>query len=343
MKQIHLCGPDSPMRVWARLSAMVRASRPPALGMASAFLSLPGAKRYHQLSQLARSRESRVVAGLSGHITHPAALRFLAARGHRVRSATMPGAIFHPKLLAGGARFDATGLLATPALGYMGSANFTASGLLRNREIILTTREPVVAQQVAEAFQGIWDEAQRMTERTLHDYERGFARAQRARAVSDLSFLDVADAAPATGRAAAIGLVPPSLCRAVWAGLESFTGEHAFQVEFPRDAGEALAALLGAPSGVANIRCSDGRVRRMQYRYYEDNSMYRLNVPNDVPQVDWARASHAGALLVWREDGATRAALQAEIVRGPRMRDVAARSRALGTCGRTSTRQYGWY
>ena len=66
------------------------------------------------------------------------------------------------------------------------------------------------------------------------------------------------------------------------------------------DAGDALAVLLGTKDGAVGIHCSDNAKRQMTFRYYKDNGMFRLNVPNDIPAVQWARANHSGAVLVSR-------------------------------------------
>jgi hypothetical protein len=281
-----------------------------------------------------------MVAGLSGCITHPDAVTYLLDKGHGVRFGAFTGGIFHPKLLVGGNSFGKTGQVVAANCGYIGSANFTEAGLNRNLEVMLATKDSALAAGLAEAFRAIWAAAVPVTKTRLRQYERQFARAQRKRSLDDLEFLAVVDSGSAAdSRPAAVA---PSLSSAVWAGLQSFTGEHTFQVEFPRKAGEALSTLLGTTSGEAQIGCSDGRSRNMGFRYYADNSMYRLNVPNDTPLVNWARTNHAGALLVWRDDDEP-GMLNAEIIRGRKLHECVRRSRMLGSWGRTATREYGWY
>ncbi len=341
MNKIYLSGTHAGSGIEARLSALIGNSRPLALGMATAFLSIGGAHSYNRLVANIDVKVSRIVAGLSGAITHPAAISYLIAKGHIVRFGSFPTGIFHPKLLVGGDRFLKSGQVALPSCAYVGSANFTDAGLSRNLEVMLATQDREVAAGVAEAFRVIWKDAKLVTDSGLQAYERLFARAQSKRAASDLEFLSVVDPAPVT--AIRPTLVLPKFCNAVWAGLQSFTGEHTFQVEFPRKAGEALGSLLGTASGEVDIECADGQTRSMTFRYYADNSMYRLNVPNSMPLVDWARTNHKGALLVWREEDTQGGAVSAEIIRGRRLNESIARSRALGSWGRTSTREYGWY
>jgi hypothetical protein len=341
--RIYLTRPHASTCVGSRLIDLVSANKVNALGMATAFLSLNGAYEYHDLFTSADAATSRVVVGLSGEISHPKAIEHLIAKNHSVRLRKFPGAIFHPKLLVGGDRFSHSGQLRLPNCGYVGSANFTRAGLHKNLEIMLATHDHDVATEIAEAFSTIWRDAAPASTSVLSEYERAFARAQRKRSLADLAFLDVIDAAPSGPNGPVPNLVPPRYCTAVWAGLQSFTGEHAFQVEFPRKAGEALRTLLGTDSGSVPIECVDGQIHNMTFRYYAHNGMYRLNVPNNMPLVDWARTSHQGALLVWQHDALEGGTLNAEIVRGHRLAESIARSRALGSWGRTSTREYGWY
>lgn len=338
MNRIYLSGQQASSRIGSRLSLLIANNRPSAMGMATAFLSIGGAQSYDALVKSVGAKVSRVVAGLSGAITHPLAISDLLDKGHHVRLGEFSSGIFHPKLLVGGNKFDRFGKLVTATCGYVGSANFTDAGLGRNLEVMLATQDQDIANGVAEAFCTIWGDATRMTTARLQAYERVFARMQAKRALADLEFLAVVDLGGNQPN-----LVSPSLCNAVWVGLQSFTGEHTFQVEFPRKAGEALSALIGTTGRVVQIECSDGHARSMIFAYYTANSMYRLNVPNNMPLVDRAREHHDGALLVWRDDDSQGAALNAEIIRGRRLRDCVARSRALGSWGRTSTREYGWY
>lgn len=341
MNEIYLSGTQVGSSVETRLSTLIDNGRPLALGMATAFLSIGGARSYHKIVTNIDIKASRIVAGLSGSITHPAAISYLIEKGHTVRFGSFPTGIFHPKLLVGGDRFLKSGQVALPSCAYVGSANFTDAGLSKNLEIMLATQDREVAAGVSEAFRVIWKNAKAVTESGLQDYERLFVRAQSKRAASDLEFLSVVDPASLTAKRPI--LVLPKYCNAVWAGLESFTGEHTFQVEFPRKAGEALGSLLGTASGAVEIECTDGQTRSMQFRYYADNSMYRLNVPNSMPLVDWARNNRKGTLLVWREENTKGEVVSAEIIRGRRLNESVARSRALGSWGRTSTREYGWY
>jgi hypothetical protein len=325
----------------SRLEELLGRSQPAVLGMATAFLSLEGARKYDALTLNSGIQASRVVAGLAGAITNPLALRYLRERGHDVRLGISVRGIFHPKLMVGGRGFLRSGGVEEAVCGYVGSANFTGPGLERNLEVLFTSLDRDMVVGVADAFGRIWQRSERITAPGLRRYEQVFARAQLKRSLLDLELLAIVEAVPTRGRQQPI--IDPRLCNAVWAGLQSFTGEHMFQVEFPRRAGEALGTLLRTKSGRVEVECSDGYPRNVGFAYYPDNGMYRLNVPNNLPLVEWVRTNHAGALLVWRDDDGSPDRLTVEIIRGRRLKECVSRSHALGTWGKTSTREFGWY
>lgn len=328
----------------SRLQKMLLEKQPSALGMATAFLSLAGARKFESLVRNCGATAIRVVIGVSGAVTHPSAIKYLAEKNYRVRLGNHSPGIFHPKLLVGGDRFVASGNIATANCGYVGSANFTDSGLTKNIEVALATIDPTLAQNVGDAFSSIWKLGGNLTTRSLKQYEQVFARRLGNRTVEDLQLLNILEGTTRPGRSLpSEPLIAPQFCNGVWTGLQSFTGEHAFQVEFPRRAGEALGVLLGVRESHVPVECADGVVRTMTFRYYQDNGMYRLNVPNDAPLVDWARRERRGALLVWKDSNTENGHIQAKIIRGRLLHDISERSKALGTWGRTTTREYGWY
>ena len=244
---------------------------------------------------------------------------------------------FHPKLIVGGKRVVGEGEMVDPACAYLGSANVTGRGLETNLEVTMTSLDEAVAEASAAVFKELWTESVPVTSDWLQAYDVSYARAQRERSVGEvISVTDDAD--PETVP------VSPSAARVVWVGLQSFTGDYRFQVEFPSRVANAMSSILGTASGRVGIQCQDGVMREMQYAYYEDNGMFRLNVPNDVPNVDWAREHHDGALRISLSEGGT---VYAEIVRGAEYENLIERSRAMGTLGSTSTnrgaRFNGWF
>ena len=206
------------------------------------------------------------------------------------------------------------------------------------------------------AFASFWNSANLADEAALRNYAARFAEKNRKRRAADLEALGVSDAQPI------ISLTPRQLVRqrpprhgalgldfivAAWTGLQSFTGEYRFQIEFPRTAGEVVRRLIGThirPDGKVDVYCSDdGQTRKMQYRFYADNSMFRLNVQNDVPGVQWARQHRDGIALVEQGPRGGAPICLRILQPGVEATDAIRRSVALGTWGRTSTRPYGWF
>ena len=105
-----------------------------------------------------------------------------------------------------------------------------------------------------------------------------------------------------------------------------------------------LARMLTtvANGNTAALLCDDGVSRQFLFRYYENNGMWRLNVPNDTPNADWARQNKDGIAVV--EIGGEGQPVKFRIIQpGTELNDVADRSIGLGTWGKTTTRLYGWY
>ena len=166
--------------------------------------------------------------------------------------------------------------------------------------------------------------------------------------------LGIADSLPEKAdRGPKKGVTPPkeehkaiseAVASVAWAGLQSFTGAYNLQVEFPKEAGLVLLRIFKnlSQDETIDILCADSEVRTFKYRYYLDNGMFRLNIPNSTPLVDWTREHKQGIAYV--EYTETQGVLNFEILPpGPQMLDIVDRSLALGTWGRTHTRLYGWY
>jgi len=231
----------------------------------------------------------------------------------------------------------------------------TRGGLIANVECGIISREAADVAAYAEAFKTLWLNGERLTPDMLAAYGIKFAKRNRKRTAKDLAFLGVVDhpeqltvsavdlraqAAPNDNERA----IETTVATTAWAGLQSFTGEYQFQVEFPRAAGEVIQSIVGASSEDQKVLvdCEDGVPRLMNFHFYEQNSMFRLNIPFDVPFVEWARANHDGIAVV-SEGRLPGPPLRLRIVKpGPQMDEVIRRSVALGTWGKTPTRLYGW-
>lgn len=320
---------------------VVRETNPDCLCVATAYLTQAGARYLVDLASEFNVKNTRIVAGLSGEVTHPNAIRFLHHYAWDIRFGVQAHGIFHPKLLVVGDHFSAKNGLRNPTGCYLGSANFTASGLKINTELGCTSTDSIITNGVAQAFKELWNSAPRFSQKLLDKYENRFSQKIQTRSVADLVTLGIVDDLVSKKGKRGTPVIDAQNCSTVWVGLESFTGDYNFQVEIPAKASIVLKNLLGMLGNQIDIECADGVKRNMNYSYYSHNGMYRLNVPNEVPLVTWARENKKGALVISRLDGGDH--LYAEILRGKKLQEIQQRSFALGTWGETSTRYYGWY
>lgn len=339
MKEFSVCGLNG-KSVESKLRKIAIRNEPKAIGLATAFLSLSGARKFLSLHDRCGAEKSHIIAGSSGAITHPDALELLANRGHVVRLGSHINGIFHPKLLVGGDSFLRSGPLSNTAFCYIGSANFTHAGLTQNIEVAFVTENSKISKQANQSFSEIWNIGIKLTARVLEDYRRLFSEKIKSRSIDDLSLLDIVDLQDSPRSEP---IIEPRLCNGVFVGLETFTGEHAFQVEFPKKAAEALRTIFETNAGQLPISCADGEVRHMIFRYYGDNGMYRINVPNSMPLVSWAREQRQGMLLIWQSNESGIKTIHAKIVKGHEQDELIRRASALGTLGRTRTRNFGWF
>jgi HKD family nuclease len=334
----------------------LRDSRPASVGLAVAYVSVYGASFLKEAREDVGIEIIRLVADIGDRITHPKALRLALAEGWAVRVSNPARGTFHPKMIVGGAAFNDTDELQQVKLSVIGSANLSRGGLRNNVECSLIRISDVHQPAASQGFKRLWNVGADLTEAMLDRYEADFEERNRQRSSADMRVLGVADnpEALAADNAALRAMRPPggadrsiavSFAKTGWAGLESFTGEYQFQVEFPRDAGNVLnRMILATGAGAqAHVRCDDGAVRLMRFRYYADNSMFRLNIPNETPNVEWARANRQGVAVLETIEGVGDQLRLRIIKPGRDAQEVTRKSVALGTWGKTSTRLYGWY
>lgn len=337
------------------ISEMVLRARPRAIGIASAFVSIKGVEKLAKAISAAGDVRCRLIAGTDHEITHPMALALAQSLGWQLRLGAAKAGIFHPKMLVGGQSFTREGGVKAAQCIYIGSSNLTVAGLEKSVECGVFDEGGPCGPSASDAFAAMWTSARMATDATLRSYAAAFAETARKRTSTELRTLGVADGAEGPVSAKDLKKLKPPTYAAIddqfavcaWAGLQSFTGEFRFQVEFPKDAGRVVSQLVAkqrARGGKVNVYCpDDGITRPMQYAYYRDNGMFRLNIPNDVPGVDWARAHRDGIALV--ESGpAGGAPLRLRLLRpGDAASEVVAKSIALGAWGKTTTRGYGWF
>lgn len=330
-------------------------TKPSVVGMAVAYVSASGFNLVKNILDEGGVGEVRLVTDTKDGVTHPKALKGAVESGWKVRVVDTLAGTFHPKLYVGADSFDdgkgVTGL----SLAIAGSPNLSHGAFLKNGECAFFSVAPHNRDSAAQAWLDCWNVGAPLTDPKLKDYEKYFALRNRYRKPEDLVALGVADSVPKSTSAgsppkgaappkSAQKAIPETVASVAWAGLQSFTGEYNLQVEFPKEAGLVLRRVFGTPSkdGSIDIRCADGVVRTFKYKFYDHNGMFRLNVPNSAPLVDWARTNKTGIAYVEHDEEED--VLSFEILPpGQSLMDVVDRSLALGTWGRTPTRLYGWY
>ena len=366
MQTIILSG-GSHANLSAILGEALADTSPKAIGVASAFVSTQGIDLLCSLIPQTYSQRVRLVAGTSLAFTHPAALTLATEKEWVVRLGTNPQGIFHPKVIVGGEEFSHDGSITNPSIMYIGSANLTRPAMVRNIECGVLFHGNCVPADGIQAFRAIWNSSGDLTEESLRQYSAVFTRRNRTRTSSDLQEFGVTDAEDDDSITSTnIRQHPQPEHRAlghqdadtVWVGLETSTGGYTFQPEFPILVGDMVLRMIQQDEvqptthehgrrkrSVAEVAvmCADGQVRPMTFTYYSHNAMSRLNIPNDVPNAEWAREHRAGVAVVSRsEDDAANITL--EILQpGASADEYARRSFVLGTWQTTSTRAYGWF
>lgn len=328
--------------------------KPPAVGIAVAYVSASGFSITKKILDDADVGEVRLVTDTRDGVTHPKALQKAVESGWNVRVVDNLAGTFHPKLYVCGSGFDDDIGVADLSLTITGSPNLSHGGFLKNGECVFWSTATHSRKSAAKAWMDCWNAGTQITSDVLAAYEKYFALRNRYRKPEDIVALGIADSFPEkTDGVPTKGITPPkaehkaiseTVASVAWAGLQSFTGAYTFQVEFPKEAGQVLFHIFESltQGNTIDIHCADGEARNFKYRFYEDNGMFRLNIPNTVPLVAWARKHKQGIAYV--EYSETQGTLYFKILAPSQsMMDIVDRSLALGTWGRTPTRLYGWY
>lgn len=354
-QQIVLSGTGT-QRFENTLSLYLNRSEPRVIAVAAAFVSIWGVQKLIQILRRCGNPDCRIIAGTDNFITHPGALYLARDQGWEVRLGRKPeGGIFHPKMVVAGQSFSRNGNILGLCCTYVGSSNLSYRGFVTSVECGHFTDAESCPISSSESFAELWRRASPANDTALRHYAARFAEHSRRRTVSELTDLGVNDSQPVPSETAFLReLQPPSrsalgpdFAIAAWAGLQSFTGEYRFQIEFPKNAGRVINQLIQdrvQANGRIEVYCPDDEtIRIMQYKFYPNNGMSRLNVPNDTPGVTWAREHKVGIAIV--EQGLPGGApLRIQLLKpGSVANEIVGRSVALGTWGKTSTRSYGWY
>jgi PLD-like domain len=328
------------------LNTKIGSTKPESLGLAVAYASVYGVIELSNILNKNAVSRCRVVTDISDCVTHPNALRLALTSGWEVRVVDN-ASTFHSKLYVGCNSFDRSDMPRQHKFSIVGSPNLSKAAFQRNAECFFVSDDPTQPTSTGASWAALWQLGIPATAAGIDRYEKRFQARNRWRAVQDLVTLGVAeDAVIRTGQPA-LSSPQPALSHlsatAVWAGLQSFTGDYRFQTEFPSRAANVLRNILKsvATTRKVDMLCDDGITREFTFPFYKANGMFRLNIPNAVPSAQWARANKAGLALV---DARGVGDIRFSIMRpGADLNDAVRRSQALGTWGSTRTRLYGWY
>ena len=121
----------------------IKRVKPPAVGMAVAYVSLYGFDIVKKILREGGVEEVRLVTDTKDRVTHPKALQSAVDSGWNVRVVDDLTGTFHPKLYVGGAGFGGPAGVANLSLAIMGSPNISRNGFRRNGGVcVLEHRSP---------------------------------------------------------------------------------------------------------------------------------------------------------------------------------------------------------
>lgn len=265
------------------------------------------------------------------------AIRKAKELGWTVRVSNRPYT-FHSKVFVFSSAKD-PGSNAGPKSFLVGSNNISDGGMRYNHESGVLLRD-IAGLKVGSFFSQIWNLGEPISSKGISDYEDRFKAENRKRSKDTLEALGFEikkDDKPEYAATSRLGAT------SVWCGLETFTGEYDLQVEFPKAVGDILSAIVPqGPNNKVDFLCDDGQIRSMTFKYYNSNSMWRLNIQNDVPLVQEVRNDPRGIALVEKTKGAE--TLRLRMLRSvTKIEDIKSLSAAVGQLGETTTRFYGWF
>lgn len=337
-------------RVSAILKEAVEARGFDTMGIAVAFASVAGITEL--LDSILAGRlpaRSYWLFGLDSCITHPDAIeRAMKLEGAQVRIADGQRGvwIFHPKLYWFSGDESNSSLV-------MGSANLTAGGLGGNVEAVAALKAMSRTQSEAldEVWSATWKLGRMMTPRLLAAYRRDFDLARKARKKAGL--LTDKESGKARKRSSLVlasddARVDPSLATKCWIEVGKITGFKQDQLEIKAE----QALFFGWPadgggSQVLNVRLVSGATVEIAAHYY-GNHMWRLLMPQSIPEVEAGLRTRRGGKLLRSSYVAVfsrkRKWVELRFIRfsSPEFKALRKATEHAGTLGSTATREYGW-
>ena len=292
----------------------------------------------------------RWLLGIDDYVTSPGAVEFCSLKSRsdvRIYESTPRTTRFHPKIYL----FEEANRTGEAVL-IVGSANLTKAALERNCEayaIVRASSKPE-AEELTSSYNRLWKLGKEPIDKLMAQYAARYQRHQRnrsflrqdnvRRSVRSYEVLEH-DAAEKSPEASNICWIEVGKNTAMGRELE-------FKAEQARFFG--LNPQGGKPEH-RDFLVSNGEVVSLRLKY-QGNSMWRLQLINKVPEVDTGLRpkNKSGQLerspyvaIFKRIDGNKRFELHFQRVSSSIYRRIRSQSEKIGTLGKTTAREYGWY
>lgn len=261
------------------------------LDVAVAYATIGG---YNLVREATGGREFkfRWLVGLDDAVTQPKLLRKIsdADDSELLVCSLGPSRRFHPKIVCSWASDDQQKCILL-----VGSGNLTNHGLQKNAEagIVLeaeTEHEVSQLKSMWDDFEGL---GENLTAQLLLDYEDSYKKAKKARrrSAKKSEFVSLADDA-----LEAAGDVSMKFQSSAWVDIGSAMAKGR-EIEFPKDMLDliGISADETSPKEVSLIGPDNNEVPA-QFKRREDNGMWRVHIPKEVPGSDQLRIKIAGKL-----------------------------------------------
>lgn len=313
---------------------------------AVAYVTIAGARELLAAASPHPFSSSKWLVGLDDCVTQPNAIELLGGlRGAELRVVSLEsqGWRFHPKFFLFDSRVGVRRSLAV-----IGSANLSAAALSGNAEAFALL-ELTGAREFAEldqSWESLWRLGHVPTASELADYSTRYGAAHKLRRRGDRRrqpprIRRVLDSDEA--------LIDPEQATTCWIECGNVTALGR-ELELKAEQGLffGLAPQGGAPTSF-DFSVSDGRRVSLRLKYQE-NHMWRLQLTRDVPEVRTGlrpTLPHGGlgrseyvAVVRRRKDEFDLSFVR---LNSREFRRLRAKSELLGTIGRTTAREYGWF
>ncbi|MBL8080468.1 MAG: phospholipase D family protein [Anaerolineales bacterium] len=320
--------------------------------VAMAYASIAGVRTFLDVFANNKIEKSQWLIGLDDAITQPGAIKLLLGLENsevRIVKLFEDGARFHPKV----ARFRSLNRMVGELL-VMGSANLTNRALAGNSEavVFIESKNPEEKNMFSKIWADLWLQGHTPKRHELSEYERVFKLASNSRKVLRKKIQDkpLKQNRPIKILENDNAELDPSHARVCWIECGNVTAMGR-ELEFKAEQGLFFGLEpTGGHERIFRFRVSNGLTINLKMKY-QQNHMWRLQMNNNVPEVQRGLRPIAsnGALgrsdevaIFTRTKEADRFALSFVKLNSREFAKIKKASLQSGTVGQTSARSYGW-